>query len=538
MQRRPVESVDGVDANRARGRSSGRASGRGWAALPVLAVLLGLGLLGGLGAPDARGQAAKADTPEAALAARLERALASPALKRAAVSALVVRERDGAVLFAREPDRALTPASNQKILTALAALSTFGPTHQFETVVWSDRPPDADGAVGSLVVQGSGDPVMNNEDWWRVADALRQAGLRKVDGDLVLDDRLFGARRWHPSWGRTSSRAYHAPVGALTANYGAFAVTVTPGAKRGDPVAVEVDPPVPYLQLSNEARTAAPRERGSLVVDRAADGDREVVMVRGRMSAGLEPKTYYRSVLDPARYAGAVLRMQLAAVGIEVAGGTRRGAAEDAGHELLRFEGRPMSEIVRLFVKYSNNSVAESLVKSLGVEATGVGTWANGTPEVERVLVRLGLDRGAFHVVDGSGLSYENKVSPRALVQALRIGRGSFAYGPELVAALPIANADGTLEKRAEDSRGEVRAKTGLLNGVTGLSGFAHLGDGGANGAADVAIFSLLVNGYRVDDEAAMAAVDGFVAELVSGVVRKASPSRRPGLGRPVAGTR
>ena len=107
-------------------------------------------------------------------------------------------------------------------------------------------------------------------------------------------------------------------------NYGAFAVEVGAGREPGDPVRVSVDPPVPYLPLTNRATTGPPRGKNSLVVDRRAEGDGERVVVSGIVPAGGEGKTFYRSVLDPAAYAGAVLRMQLAANGIAVAGATRR----------------------------------------------------------------------------------------------------------------------------------------------------------------------------------------------------------------------
>jgi len=478
-------------------RFAARATGRLRAGCAVLAALVGA-------------SAAVADGPRTPLARSLDGVLGSPALRGARVSALVVRDADGAVLYERSPTRLLTPASNAKILTAIAALSTFGPSYQFETEVRSDIAPDAEGAVGRLAVRGAGDPALNSEDWWRLADALRHRGLRRVRGDILLDDSLFDAERWHRGWGRTSSRAYHAPVGALNANYGAFAVTVTAAARPGDPVSVAVDPPVPYFEISNGARTVGARERSSLVVDRRAGEGHETVVVRGSAVAGSAPRTFYRSVLDPTAYAGAVLRMQLEAVGIRVDGDLRRGEASSLAHELLRFEGRPLADVVRLFVKYSNNTVAETLVKDMGAHADGVGSWATGVPAEMRTLVSLGLDGSSISLVDGSGLSYENKVSPRALVDALRLARHSFDFGPELVSALPIAASDGTLQERARGAEGRVRAKTGLLNGVTGLSGYAQLAGG------DLAVFSVLVNGYRTTDDQAMGTLDRFVSELVS----------------------
>jgi D-alanyl-D-alanine carboxypeptidase/D-alanyl-D-alanine-endopeptidase (penicillin-binding protein 4) len=482
-------------------------------ALP-LALLLAWG---GATALAASPQRAEAIDPAAArlawqrsLASRLDGVLASREFKRARVAAFVVRADDGEVLYERSPDRALTPASNVKILTAIAALDAFGPNHSFETRVHVEAPPDAEGAVEDLFVRGGGDPAMNNEDWWRLAAQLRGQGLRRVRGDLVLDDAVFDRARWHPAWGRTSSRAYHAPVGALTANYGAFSVTVSSGPEVGSPVAAQVDPPVPYLRLDNRAQTVNRRARRTVVVDRRAGGEDEIVTVTGVVRLGDPPKTYYRSVLDPTRYAGAVLRMQLAALGIAVDGRTRIGSPPEGAQRLLVFHGRPMSEIVRLFMKYSNNAVAESLVKALGAQASGgVGSWSNGLEALRARLEGLGLDASDFSLVDGSGLSYQDKVAPRALVKALLTARNSFRIAPEFMAALPIAAVDGTLEKRGDGAEREVRAKTGLLNRVTALSGYAHMGDG------EVAVFSILINGYRVGDEEAMQALDRFAAELV-----------------------
>lgn len=218
----------------------------------------------------------------------------------------------------------------------------------------------------------------------------------------------------------------------------------------------------------------------------------------------------HRSVLDPTRYAGSVLRWQLEAQGIEIDGEMRVGAAPDASEVLLRHEGRTLSEIIQLCMKYSNNQIAEALVKQLAVRAGERGSWSTGGREMRRVLADLGVDPAGFSLVDGSGLSYQNKATPRALVQALRAGADSFDFGPEWVASLPLANLDGTLADRATGATGAVRAKTGTLTRVTALSGYVRLASG------ERARFSILVNGYRSSDRAAMDAVDDFVTALAT----------------------
>ncbi|MFT5694563.1 MAG: D-alanyl-D-alanine carboxypeptidase/D-alanyl-D-alanine-endopeptidase (penicillin-binding protein 4) [Myxococcota bacterium] len=448
----------------------------------------------------------------------LDRVLSTKGLAGATVSALVVRERDGAVLYQRAPDRLQIPASNAKILTALAALDAFGPTHQFETELRAIEPVRGDGSITHLYVRGAGDPAITNEGWWRLAAELREAGLTHVKGDLVLDDSHFDRVRWHPTVKGVSSRAYHAPVGALNANYGSFAVTVRPGKKVGDPALVIINPPTPYLELSNGGTTLGGKRRRTIVVDRKAGEQREVVTIRGGMRVGDKPKTYYRSVVHPERYAGAVLRMQLAAVGIRIDGVTRTGVAPEAAEIFHSFKGKPMSDIVKLFMKYSNNGIAEALVKQMGAAATeGIGSWEAGVPEMRKRLIERGVDGSGFELVDGSGLSYHDRASPRAFVQALRAALKSFTWGPELLASLPIAARDGTLTKRAEKAMDRARAKTGLLNNVTGLSGLAHIRVPGREGVRELVVFSVLANDCRQGDAAAMDGLDDFVALLANG---------------------
>ena len=445
-----------------------------------------------------------------ALEERLDRALRDPGLRGARVAALVVDRESGAVLYARDAERTMVPASNMKVLTAIATLSAFGPAHRFTTELLAPGPLDAEGAVEQLVVRGGGDPALTSEEVWRLAADLRRLGLRRVKQGMLLDDSAFDAQRWHPSWGPVSARAYHAPVGALAVNYGAYSVTATPGASPGDPVRVEVDPELAYFPVVNRATTGPRRGAAALQIDRAQGEGTEQVIVSGSLPAGSGAKTVWRSVVDPLGYAGALLRMQLEANGIRVEGPVRRGVAPPDAKLLHAFEGRPIAEIVRLFMKHSNNVIAESLLKSLAVHSGAQPAgWDAGLAAVRRELQTLGLPIEGVVLVDGSGLSYENRVSPRFFVDALRVAGRSFRFGPELESALPIGAADGTLEKRARGAGAAVRAKTGLLTRVTGLSGYAQLPDG------RVAVFSILANGFRGSADAAMRAIDQFVAELV-----------------------
>jgi D-alanyl-D-alanine carboxypeptidase/D-alanyl-D-alanine-endopeptidase (penicillin-binding protein 4) len=235
------------------------------------------------------------------------------------------------------------------------------------------------------------------------------------------------------------------------------------------------------------------------------------------MRLGDKPKTFYRSVLHPDLYAAAVIRMQLTALGIDVKGRIRSGAAPDSARPLHTFAGSPLADIVRLFMKYSNNGIAEALVKNLAIHSgSRIGTWKLGGLAMRDRLIGLGVPAEGFDLVDGSGLSYHDRVSPRALVTALRLARNQFQSSPEFMSSLPVAGRDGTLKKRAKNARDQVRAKTGLLNGITGLSGYAAMPTPGGSGEREVVVFSVLANGYRKSDKEAIKSLDAFVSKLVA----------------------
>jgi D-alanyl-D-alanine carboxypeptidase/D-alanyl-D-alanine-endopeptidase (penicillin-binding protein 4) len=439
---------------------------------------------------------------------RLSAALTHRGCRGAQVGVLVVDAASGAELFARHADTPLIPASNMKILTALAALATFGSAHQFTTALSSDAPLAADGSIGTLAVRGGGDPALTSEELWRLAADLQRLGLRRVRDGLLLDDSYFDSQQWNPAWGAGSARAYHAPVAALSANYGAFSAEVAPPPRGGLPVRVSLDPPAAFLALVDDVRTGA---KTALTVDRTAAGGRDRVRVAGTVRPGGDSIAVQRSVTDPVRYAGSVLRMQLAALGITVDGDDRVGPVPAGYRELLAFRGRPLGQVVALLMKWSNNNIAEMLVKNLGARATGApGSWPSGLQAVRTQLAQMGVDESGLQMLDGSGLAAGDRVTPRTLVGALRAARGAFALGAEFAAALPIAGRDGTLRKRVPGAMDRARAKTGLINGVAALSGYARLGDGRE------VVFSILNNGADAGDAAAMAANDALLEALVA----------------------
>jgi D-alanyl-D-alanine carboxypeptidase/D-alanyl-D-alanine-endopeptidase (penicillin-binding protein 4) len=438
---------------------------------------------------------------------RLNAALRHPGCRGARIGALVVKASDGSTVFAHDSEVPLVPASNMKLLTAFAALATWGPAHRFTTEVLADASIDVDGSVTTLVIRGGGDPALTSEELWRLAADLRRLGLRRVRGDLILDDTYFDDQRWHPDWGAPSARAYHGRVSALSANYGAFQVQIVPLSGAASVARVTIDPPVPFFDLVADLRSGTST---SVAVDRHAAGQRERVTVTGSIRPGDNPLTIPRSALNPQAYAAAVLRLQFAALGIAVDGSDRFAPLPAGYRTLLTFHGKSVAELVGLMMKWSNNNIAEMLLKDLGAHETGrPGSWTTGVAATRRTLDIFGVEPRGLQMVDGSGLASTNRVTARTLVDVLRVARQSFAFGPEFEAMLPIAGRDGTLRERARDAADRARAKTGLLAGAAALSGYAR------TRAGDDVIFSIINNGADAGDAAAMAANDAFLEAVV-----------------------
>ncbi|HXZ86195.1 MAG TPA: D-alanyl-D-alanine carboxypeptidase/D-alanyl-D-alanine-endopeptidase, partial [Myxococcota bacterium] len=276
--------------------------------------------------------------------AALRALLADPRLRGASAGALVADLWTGETLAAHEPERVLVPASNQKILTSVAALEHWGPTHRFATPLYAAGV--TDGVVdGPLWVEGHGDPSLVSERLWSLAEELRLRGVRAIPDGIAIDASFFGGAAQHPDWYPLSQRAYEAPTAAFAANYSTFRVEVSPANAPGGLARLEIAPRADYFQARAEARTVPGLGRLMLGITQLADASGERVYTSGSVAANSAPDSFWRSVALPERYAASVLRLQLEAQGIHVGPGLQFGARPPEDPELLSFPGAPLSEL-------------------------------------------------------------------------------------------------------------------------------------------------------------------------------------------------
>ncbi len=469
-----------------------------------LLVLLSLGQW----AHAAPASSGKRDADREALRQVLSSLSTQGPLATARVGIQVVSLLDGSVVYARNADELLNPASNVKLVTAAAALSRLGADFRFETEFLLD------GALGErprLYVRGKGDPTMTTERLYQVAGELKHLGLHEV-ADIVLDESYFDAERLAPGFEQeTTDRPYTAPTGALSLNANTVAVFLR-SAGAGQRPAVEVDPASDYFTVVNGAVGTLSRAR-RVSVSSELEGERQRIVVRGTVPPSGE-SVVYRRIDAPPLYYGQTLRMLLEQRGVHVRGKVRLGSVPERTKLLYVAQSDTFDLVLKRMNKTSNNFIAETLMKVLGAEAKGVpGTTAKGVLATEEFLEHdVGLQRGSYVLKNGSGINDTNRFTPAQLARLLKTMAERFGVAAEYLSSVPIGGKDGTLKWRFEgnDIAGRLRAKTGTLENVCALSGLVQTAGG------ETLAFSILVNDFTGRTAPVVQTIDAVGTALVA----------------------
>ncbi len=446
------------------------------------------------------------------LRTQVARLLSDPCFQKGQAGLRAVKVPSGGVLLDIRGDAALIPASTLKLITAAAALLRLSPHYSFPTAFLIASPIRNGVIQGDLFVKGYGDPVLVLEEAWLMARALRKQGVRGIRGDLVGDDTFFDAERRGRDWADPNSqRAFNAKVGALAVHFNSVTLFARPGVKPDDPVEVTVEPPSSYLTLHNMAKTVKDGQGRGVSVARLEGSTGDTLVIEGSLAIGSSPQTLHRNISNPPLYAAMVMHELLAHEGVQVMGRPRIGQAPPEAVELYVHRSKALYRIVDDLHKFSNNLIAEHLLKTLGAEVHGPpGSWAKGIAVVEDVLAEFGIARGTYTIADGSGLSRLNRVSAAQLVTVLRRMAGDFRVQPEYFASLRTPDAGGRSSSRFGHSvfEGRARLKTGSLDDVSALAGYVEPMDG------ELIAFAVLMNGPFCSMERAWQVQDDVVEQL------------------------
>lgn len=476
----------------------------------VLPVLAGHHTPASAGPPKATAESMPAST--AGLADRIDAALAAKFLEDAKVSVRIVDLSDGKIIYEKNPELALNPASNVKLFTTAAALWVLGPEHRYPTGAYADTSKLADGVLSDpIYLRGGGDPALVTGDMYELAVRVRAAGIKRITGGIVVDPSRFDSDGLPPGFDQKDEFAsYRAPTGATSVNFNTYQVLVAAPGGMGSAPQATVSPDVPSIRIANEAKAAeGTRNRLTVAVDEK-DGITTVTL-RGTMGVDAPRAAYRYPVSDPSQYAGEVFGLVLRQAGIKLSKRTVKvGAVPSKGSLLARHRSPTLGVLIRSVNKLSNNFMAEQILRTL-VDEDG----ATARAALDRLAGwsgELGVPQSGLRLGNGSGLYDNNRISAAQMTHMLARVHGDFRYRADFLASLAVMGVDGTTRKRLKDSGAErwIRAKTGTLDGVSALSGYA-----GAPGKQPVA-FSIFMNDLGRWETGAARRVQNQIAEMVA----------------------
>ncbi|HEY7529802.1 MAG TPA: D-alanyl-D-alanine carboxypeptidase/D-alanyl-D-alanine-endopeptidase [Gemmatimonadota bacterium] len=471
------------------------------------------------------------------LAGAVDAILDARPFDRAFWGVLVEDARTGEVLYERNARRHFVPASNLKLVVTAAALDALGPDYAWRTSLYATGPLRGDGTLeGDLVLYGRGDPNLSGRFvaggptaiFEALADSLRVRGLRRVAGGVVADESWFEGEHTRPDWEAYDLLWwYAAPVSALSFNDNSIDFTIRPAAP-GSPPLVTGSPPSSFWSLRNEARTVARLDSASVALDFTREPGTNRVTAYGEIAADAPQDTESFAVVNPAGWTGTVFREVLEASGVAVerdsvivvADAARSPVAPDA-RPLVEHVSVPLARVIATVNQRSQNLHAELLLKTLGRETRGAGSFDAGIAAERGFLEAIGVAEDAVHLRDASGLSSGNLVTPEAMATLLGAMR-RHRDGRTFAASLASPGGEGELRVRFADrpELAGLHAKTGYIRHVNTLSGYLVPSPG------DTLVFSILSNNHGLPRAQAIAAIDSVVATIARERARGAPRTR------------
>ena len=382
------------------------------------------------------------------------------------------------------PDFGVNPASVFKLATTSAALETLGPAWTWKTRVLVTGPIRNGVLDGSVAIVGAGDPSLVMERVWLLLRQLRDAGVRDIRGDIILDHSGFAPSAHSAAdFDNAPSEPYNVLPDALLMNFRAVTLTFQPDV-QAHVARVSAEPRLAGLAIDATvplSKGNCDDWRGTL---RLAADDAAHWRFAGTYPARCGIRNWPLAYPDPASYERRLVSALWREAGGKLAGQVRDGTPPEGATPAFTFESPTLAQIVRDINKYSNNTMAEQLFLTLAATAApepAAGAVQAGPEQARAVLVRwlherLGAAADGIVVVNGSGLARETRISARTLAQLLQSDWNS-PIMPELVSSLPIAGVDGTLRKSTAEA-GRAHLKTGSMRDVVAVAGFVQAGSG------------------------------------------------------------
>lgn len=384
------------------------------------------------------------------------------------------------VLFDHRGDAPMRPASNLKLLTGAAALHTLGEDYRFSTMLYIDGEIMGTTLAGDVYIKGGGDPTLLPSDIAEFAKVLKRQGISKINGHIYGDDTFFSGSTLSPGVEKQDETYYYgARTSALTLSptddFDASTVVVTAtGGTVGKAPTYSILPNAAGMKVKNNAKTVAKGQKTTISIKRKYNTNE--IVISGTIARGNSKKEWV-SMHDPTMNTLSAVKKMWQSAGITFAKDStiKRATVPQTAQMISAKQSRTLKELYPIFMKLSNNSIADMLVKTMGQEMHGKGDLTTGLQVVRDYGKTLGMDLTNWHITDGSGLGMNNKATANAqtlLLTTLQPNKTFYAGLP--VGGVKDRLIGGTLKNRFTQFplQHNVVAKTGYITNTYALSGY------------------------------------------------------------------
>lgn len=443
----------------------------------------------------------------------IDQTLSDPAISSGIQGVRIESLKDGRVLYNRNGDSTLIPASCLKLIISAASLDQLGPDYKISTKLYMTGKIAPDGTLkGSIILVGNGDPVLKSEDLEQIALKIQAKGIKKITGGIIGDDTAFSGEPLGPGWPWDCEQYSFMPqISALNLNENAVEVWVTPGKKAGEKSRIRITPLTGYVYIINECTTAKSGTQKRIDVTRIHG--RNTIKVTGTIPIDYKPSSPEETIAidDPTMFTCKTLAEILERKSITITGSIERGIKPQNAELIASHDSPALAELLSLMNKPSDNLIAECLLRTLGLKVKGKGTTESGVEVEEEFLKKIGADLKTTGITDGSGMARTNLISANNIVILLKY-MSKHRYSAQFIDSLPIAGVDGNLARRLKNTaaQGNLKAKTGYLYRISSISGYVTTKSG------ETLAFSILMNNHLCKNTEAKTIQDKILEALAN----------------------
>ncbi len=423
------------------------------------------------------------------LAERINGIINQPSQRKVQFAVNIIRAETGESVYSFNPTRAITPASNMKIITTLTAIKNLGTDYEFKTVIGMSNK--------DLVIIGSGDPLLGDKEndakkgkaaCWIIDDIVEKLKQNRITevGSIIVDTTVFDNQRVHPNWlEKDLNKWYACEISGLNFHDNSIEMSV---AKVNGKVVINYEPMTGFVKISNEVKLISSGD--SAVGANRSPSVPNLLTVYGKLKNQEGP--FDVAIEGPASFFMYMLAEKMLSSGIAIKGQLiEMGVETGRNFKQIAEYKTPLTDCLARCNKDSLGLAAESLMKKVAAQSLGGrgGSWQVGQKVLSDYLVNLGISNNEFQIDDGSGLSRENKLSPNAITKALFDVYKSKNW-QSYKESLAMAGTDGTIKEYFEEEpyKGSIFGKTGFMTGVRSFSGFCSTPNGDF-------LFSILTEG-------------------------------------------